>query len=328
MNINNIRRFGNDSGNWGRSNTGCVVNTRTPSAVNVQGPGHPNRPIKTNNLPKGTTIDYKSKGVKREHVVNIDSRARDHNKFSNPNSYRIQLKQPFKKIVKLELVTAEIPHTDFIVNEYNNKLDLIDNGNTVTVTLPMGDYDANELANQLKTSLDALGFSVWTIDFANGLYTFSSTNNFSFLFSSGSNADSIKTSTEGYNIGYFSKSTSPRELLGFPLADTTSGTSVSSTNKIKLGGENYIIMELGPDVKENLDWFDDSGHSAFGKIVFSGDLNVVQIYNESMYDISRSYDPPLPKLEFLYVKFRIYGGNLYNFRGHEHSFMLRVTTLE
>jgi len=306
---NNIRRFG------------------TPSAFGGKGPGKPNKPIKAN-LVKGATIDFKAKGVRTQHVVNIDSRARDHNKFSNPNAYRIQLKRPFKKIVKLELVTAEIPHTDFVINENNNLLDVTDDGNTVTVILPIGDYDSNELANQLKTSLDALGFSTWTISFANGKYTFSSTNNFSLLFSSGTNADSIKTSNEGYNVGYFARGTSPRELLGFPLADTTSGPSATSTNKINLNGENYIIMELGPDVKENLDWFDDSGHSAFGKLVFCGDLNVVQTYKESDYDISRSYDPPLPKLEFLYVKFRTYGGNLYNFRGHEHSFMLRVTTLE
>lgn len=281
-----------------------------------------------NKVPKEATINFSSKKVKKYHLINVDSRMRDHNKYSNPHQYKLKLKRVYRNVSKIELVTAEIPRTDFLINEYNNKLDVIDDGNTVTVTITVGDYTPAELASEIETQLNALGYSTWTISFSNGKYTFISTNNFSFLFETGTNADVIKTTNDNYNIGYMIDGTSIRKVLGFPISDTTSGMSITSTNKVNLIGPGYLILELGSIMKENMDWYDDTGSSAFGKIVFTSDINDITSYNEHLYDISRTYNPPLKKLENLDIKFKVYGGNYYNFRGHEHSFMLRLTTLE
>lgn len=284
---------------------------------------------KEKDLPKGTTVKMTKAPNITTHIVNIDSRARDLNKYTNPNNYRFRLNRALRNITRIDLITAEIPHTDYVVNEYNNKIDIIDNGNLEVATLTVGDYDQNELATQLTTQLNALGNgTVYTVAFLNGKYTITGTNAFSLLFSSGTNADDIQTSTDGYNIGQVVEGISARRLLGFGIEDTVSGLSATSTNKINLGGENYVILELGPDVKEELDWFDSTGNSAFGKLIFKTDVNVVQTYEETQYEISKCYDPPLRKLAFLHVKFRTYGGHLYNFRGHDHSFMLRITCEE
>ena len=308
--------------------SGTGYQDKKERALNGTTPNKPMSTRKVSRMPVGTTVNYSHSLVRRHHLINIDSRARDINGYPNENDYRFKLKRTVKNVTKIEIVTAEIPNSDFVINENNNKLDVIDNGNTETVTIPIGDYDAFELANQFKISLDALGYSTWTVSLTNGKYVFGSTNNFSLLFLTGANADSIVTSNDGYNFGSISRRGSIRSVIGFNIEDTSSGTSATSTNKINLGGEKYIVIELGPDVRENLDSYDDSGNSAFGKIVMSSSLNCVQCFDESLYDISRSYNPPLRNLEYLRVKFRTYGGNLYNFRGHEHSFMLRITTME
>jgi len=293
-------------------------------------PNAPMRRRQMRRLPENSTIGFTKKQKTVQRLMNIDSRNRDLNAYSNSNEFKFTLQRPLKNVTKLELVTAEIPNTEYLVDNTNNKIDLTDNGNAETITLTEGDYDADSLATELATRLNALtNGTIFTVTFsdATGKYTIGGDQNFSLLFSTGANADSIATSTDGRQVGYLQRGNSARRLLGFNIEDTTSGTSVTSTNKIMLIKHPYVVLELGPDVYENLDYFDDRSTSAFGKILLDDD-NLVTKYKESDYEIARTYDPPLKKLEFLYVKWRSYGGNLYDFEGHENSFLLRVHTLE
>lgn len=84
----------------------------------------------------------------------IDSSDRNCKKYPKPNNYVYQLNKEYKDIISIELVQGCIPYTGYIINENNDKLFLQENiGETVSISIPIGNYNANSLRTALQTSL-------------------------------------------------------------------------------------------------------------------------------------------------------------------------------
>lgn len=60
-----------------------------------------------------------------ERSVNIDSRDRNKNAHPNTNDYVINLKEPLFGVTKVELISAEIPKSEYFLDETNNLLEML-----------------------------------------------------------------------------------------------------------------------------------------------------------------------------------------------------------
>ena len=83
--------------------------------------------------------------------------------YPNANEYTIELKKSFTDIVRIELVTTEIPFIDFNIknniNIQNNKLywQYLEDGNHVySISISEGSYDTNSLLTIVQSSMNAV----------------------------------------------------------------------------------------------------------------------------------------------------------------------------
>ena len=106
--------------------------------------------------------------TKTYHIV-IDSRDRNHDIYQTTNEYEVDLNTVYKDIVSIELLSAEIPHSGYIINSSNNEIHFIEtnaqvSGNTYyTATISQGNYTAAELATAIVTQMNLAGQSTYTV---------------------------------------------------------------------------------------------------------------------------------------------------------------------
>jgi hypothetical protein len=90
--------------------------------------------------------------------------------YPNANEYTLQLKKTFTDVVRMELVTSEIPYVDFNIknniNTQNNKLywKYLDDGDHIyTISIPEGSYTPSSLIDVLKTYMNRIPRIISTI---------------------------------------------------------------------------------------------------------------------------------------------------------------------
>ena len=172
--------------------------------------------------------------------ISIDSHDRDRNYIpsyrdtDSPNDYKISLEkfdELRKNIVGISLVSACIPNTEFIINENNNKLDVLYNGNIYCLKLTPNHYTsisnfATELNIQLTTTIPTGGFAASKTSNSNTI-TITSTNNFTFLFETGNNSN--------FSI---------QEVLGFGYKDIESSSNSLTTGMINIASNRYVDIVI------------------------------------------------------------------------------------
>jgi hypothetical protein len=106
------------------------------------------------------------------------------------------------------------------------------------------------------------------------------------------------------------------------LIDETGNKKVIKNNSINLSGDNYILVECDKfKVIENLGKVKD----VFAKILLSGAPGKV-LFNTFVMTPKYYFDP-IPEISSLTFSFYSPDGNLYDFNGLNHSFILEITTL-
>lgn len=128
------------------------------------------------------TMCSKPMSLKTQYV-HIDSRARDHEKYSNNNNYVIELPQTYKGVKKVDLLSMQIPNSNFNVAEDNNSFWLYESA-TGGNTLEAANYELFTRSNfshtrlfmctvppgmhTITTFLDALRYSITNAVCADG----------------------------------------------------------------------------------------------------------------------------------------------------------------
>jgi len=78
--------------------------------------------------------------------------------YPDANSYTIFLKKSLNNVVRIELISSEIPYIDYLVkNNVNNKLywKHLDDGSAIyTTSIPEGNYDGPNLISNIQTALN------------------------------------------------------------------------------------------------------------------------------------------------------------------------------
>jgi len=157
-----------------------------------------------------------------------------------------------KDIAAIKVLEVQIPFAWYVFNSTNNVFNLIENGTSVSVgvpvTIPVGNYNATTLAAALAAALTAAspGLFTYTVTYNSGTGKFTFTNN-----DPGVSA-----------IFWFSNSVSImnhdlRDYLGFLqnvflFSSTGPNPTLSSSGPASVTGPNYLFVEsntLGPVVE-------------------------------------------------------------------------------
>lgn len=138
---------------------------------------------------------------------------------------------------ELELAYFAIYNSIYTINSSNNKINFNENSTNKTATITSGSYTGALLASAVKTALDTAsgGFNTFTVSYDNvsRKFTFSSANNFTLLFSTGSD----KATTPYKALGFYSQSS------GLAV-DSTTSTNIVSPQQCDLGGPISLLMNI------------------------------------------------------------------------------------
>ena len=240
----------------------------------------------------GFNTDYLNKNIYSKKIT-IDSFDRNkkyipNNKlYSDPNNYQINLdKYPElqKNIIGITLVSAFIPNSEYLINDNNNKLDILFNNTLKTLELQKGNFDSSTGTESLKTQLQtalttqiALTFSVELDTTTHNLTIKNSSSEFTLLLETGENCDSYLYETLG--------------LEKKDIASTISGSDhIITTNHINVHSSKYvdIVIEEIPRIglinntKNNESYILD-------RILFNNNYGEYKLHYNNDYDRVYNY---------------------------------------
>lgn len=239
--------------------------------------------------------------------VHVDSRDRINSGDSSSN-FMVSLVQGFGRAKKIQLQSAEIPVSYYVINSSNNSFSLTEDANPpVTVTLPLGSPSATDLATFLQTALNSVspGPLTYSVTFD------SSTNKFTI-----SNAPAT-------NFSLTFTSNSPYVQLGFNVGTTSTGTSLTSTNVINLSGTNFFMIQLTNIPQTNTT---SKKTSYTFKVPITVAPFSTEIYtNNGQWNQIVDYGNSSPvDINMLAVKLVDYNNNVINLNGNDWSFTLTI----
>lgn len=248
-------------------------------------------------------------------VIYIDSRDRNIEKYPNPNDYVIYLDDTYRDIVSLELISCDVPKTEYNINNSNNILHYNDGS---TVTVPVGNYDIAGLISAFNAA--ASGVPI-TMAVNNATRKVTLTGNVSLQLSDtvpdrdGSTRKILKANSIG-------------RILGFKPLDRASAASHVSDGVYTLANEDYIVLKF--DDVERTDGTNNVFKGAFARISF-GDIAFGAVKQTKVSDFGSKcievFKPIKPKLDRLRIRFFRHDGSLYDFNGLDHSISIELTTL-
>lgn len=238
-------------------------------------------------------------------VFIIDSSFRDKSTYTNNNSFVYQSNKVYKNPKKLELIGAVIPNTQYIINSNNYQFNVTSGVTLYTASLTNQNYTPTSLATELQTKLNALAIPATTFTVT------ANTTTYKFTITS--------TSAVVYN---FSLNTQLATLLGFPITDSASVTSITATNAYNIATSRYykvIIKELiaGYDTNMNSNFqfiiMNDGNSGAYNYLTNGNNVNnCLHIENNI-------------NLNSLTIEIRDDYNNLVQLNGGEYILIFRIT---
>jgi len=269
----------------------------------------------------------------KTHIVSVDSRDRNTDAYANPNTFKIDLNTTYKNVYCIELISAIIPKSEYVINSNNNVIYFSENGGSeISATISEGNYTIDELVTEIgtvMTNASAISGSSWTytasVNSKTNKITITSgnpANLFELYFNGGTEkySNTERTVYKQYSVG---------TVIGFTKTDLSGTYTYTGTNQYNLNGETYILLKL--DNIGNLSGTETSKNSisgSFTKINLNTTQNDFKYYNNKEEYISKyELSSPIGKLDQLNISFYNYEGSLYSFNGLENSLLFRIKTL-
>jgi hypothetical protein len=275
--------------------------------------------------------------ITRDHYIVIDSRDRNHDSYLNPNSYRINLEQPLYNVLSMELISAEIPASQYLVNNSNNAIYFqetnaqVSAGTITTALVNIGNYTLSELKAAIESALVAA--SPTGANFSVDITTYSAQNKLSITSDNGGTSDLFNLLFSGGQEKYedslrtIYKENSIGSIIGFNREDKTGSLTYLADYQYSLTGDVYILLKLD-DIK-NIDGIASNVQDSFAKITLDTNANNIKYFkSNSDYEILKFMDKPIGRIDHFHLSFLTYNKDLYDFNGLEHSFTLKVSTLD
>lgn len=244
-------------------------------------------------------------------VLTVDSRSRENPSKSIANDYSIRF-PAISQVRSARLISAEVPNSQYVINESNNVIDLDDVGGTTglyVVELTPGTYTATALADEINLQLNdvfsSAPDSIFTVSYLESVQKMRITRLLGGTFS----------------ILWISGATNTRSIakrLGF-TADSVAVTTCTSDELVTLAGENFVFLVIKKfGAIENT----ENQRDVFAKIVW----NIPPRFYcyDSFIANTVEFREPIYSLDNLKVQFVQQDGSLYNFNGLDHSFTIEL----
>lgn len=274
----------------------------------------------------------------RSQTIFIDSRDRYYNNYPNPNEYEIDLAYGFKDVVSLELISADIPKSQYNIHSNNNTLylnktngasdaDLKVKSNYTAVTIDVGNYSSADLVTELQTKIRVFTGEASTValDAKTNKITLGTLGNDFVIYLN----DSVSSDTGRTKLKPTSGSLA--NILGFSANSqyvSANGGSLVASGGLNINGENYIVLKI-----DNIDRAEGSNNifrGAFAKLSVAdksfGDYKQLKVSDFGAKNIE-IFNPYLGRLNKLKLSFYNHDGSLYDFNGYEHCIAFEVKTL-
>ena len=205
-----------------------------------------------NHVIKPPSIERKDQN-KRFNTLIIDSRDRNYNLYPNSNDYTVDLDEVYQDVLTIELVSAKVPFSNYLINKTNNVLyfsestiDIVIVNNDVSkeiqpnllsIEVPPGNYLKITLAAKIQDLLNAAtthGYT-YTVTYTQVTdnYTISSTGYFQLIFNGG---------TEPYGPQSMEKVTR-RDTYGSIVYDNN-GRPIVDTVKVGQSRDIYVKQSI------------------------------------------------------------------------------------
>lgn len=262
------------------------------------------------------------------HYLLIDSRDINYDKYSS-SDYKYKLPFLLKDVKSIELINANIPNTEYPINESNNKLHFQELNSQVssdtyyTVSLTPGYYTINELISELQLQLTNIGSSNYSVTLLNNkiriLSDLTGGDGIFNLLLKGDN-EMFKTTTRTTYIN-----NSLGKVLGYDNLNYTGNSFYLAQNSYKIDSEDYVFLNIKNINNKIFSSNNYSEDNLFGKLSLKN-INPGEIlhYVKNNKNIIQYFKPPIENLEHLDISFTKYNGTNYNFNGHEHSLLLKI----
>ena len=269
------------------------------------------------------TYKYNNNFLKTYHLV-IDSRDRNTTLYPNNYNYQIDLDRPYTDVVAVELVSANIPKTEYLINDSNNKIHFSDDGTEYVATITNGNYTISTLVTAIKNAMETVGTSTFTVtndSVTNKITIVSSGSTFSLLFNGGSE-------TYGETTRTTYPESSAAEIIGFSKSDFTGALTYTGDFQYNLNGPTYVLLEI--DDFDNINGVHNTTISnAFAKIMLDTSSNSSYKFfkSQSDYIAKKEFTPLLGKLNQMNIKFRNHNGSFYDFGNLPHTLYFKIITL-
>lgn len=241
----------------------------------------------------------------------IDSSSRDKNLFPNPNNYQIDFEDDINDIIKAKLIYFDSPDTSYLINNNFNIITIILSSTEYIIELSSGNYSVSELNTEIQNKLNtALGSGIITVSY--------NTIKDKYIFTSSSNTFIIKFLNVTNNVS---------TLLGFENKNYNS-TLISGLNTIEapyrknFEYNNYIVMYI--DQFDLLKSINSNLNKSFA--VIPKQYNILKLNDD--IDYVKNFNPYIPKLTKLRVKFYDKYGNPYDFQNMDHRFEIELKSFK
>lgn len=273
--------------------------------------------------------------ITEEHIIVIDSRDRNYDDYLYSNNYRFIFNSPYDNVVSISLLSAEVPKSQYLINNSNQKIYFqetnaqVSDGIFLEANVAIGDYTLSQLKSAVENAMNAVGTANYTVDTQilqpqNKISIISDlsggVNLFNLSFNGGTETFSNKTRSI-----YRPNSIGP--VLGFSRKDFIGSSSYDGDQRINLNGDSYILLRFRDLPYMDAGLNSDGIQDAFAKIPLNVHTDNVKYHKEGDYQLIRTFEQVLTRLDHLDVSFVNYDGSLYDFNGLENSITLKITTL-
>lgn len=243
----------------------------------------------------------------------IDSKDRNQLQYENPNNYTIVFDDDINDVVSAQLISADVPFTTYIINDYFKTLYVTMSGTTTPITLTTGDYTATTLASHIQDKLNAYSESNFSVayDSVKDNFIFGSKVEFSLVF------DGI-TNPLNSLLG-FKKTTYQSSLLSdmHPYHNV-----IQSPYRKNFDYNKYIYLVI--------DQFDLNKGNAkpINKSYAALTEQYTQLSINDKPKIVKYFSPTIPRLSKLNISFYDRYGNKYDFQNQDHRLEFLFTSFK
>ena len=174
----------------------------------------------------------------KESIIIIDSSKRNTTLYPVNNSFKYNTNKTYSNPTKISLLSAIICNSQYVINSNNNLFNLTYSSTLYTATIPQSNYTPSSLSTALQTALNGLSVPSTTFTVSVNL------NTMQFTITS--------TNAVVYN---FSLNTQLSQILGFQVTNSTSTTSITSTNTYTINTTRYyklFIREFNNNYDTNI----------------------------------------------------------------------------